>query len=180
MHQPLSNTDYTYQEVDIPEFRDVFYSLEGAIFVNEGTPNNYLYSPEEEEALKGLRQNAESLMRLNIVIYHQGDPVGWMWGKQRDFETFHMVNSGLLPAHRNKGIYTKMLQTLISKLSSLGFQIIQSKHRLHNSQVLIPKLKAGFFITGINVDERFGTLATLSYYTNDKRREQFVNMMVGR
>jgi hypothetical protein len=36
--------------------------------------------------------------------------------------------------------------------------------------VLVPKLRAGFVITGLELSERFGTLVHLSYFFNALRR----------
>ena len=40
-----------------------------------------------------------------------------------------------------------------------------------NNAVIIPKLKAGFVISGFEVSDRFGTLVQLSYYFNPLRRK---------
>ena len=49
--------------------------------------------------------------------------------------------------------------------------MISSKHSATNNRVIIPKLKAGFVISGLEISDRYGTLVRLEYFTNPKRRE---------
>ena len=71
---------------------------------------------------------------------------------------------------QNKGIYTKLLPKILDILKGKGFQVVYSRHNASNNQILIPKLKQGFFITGMEVSDQFGTLIHLSYYFNDNRK----------
>lgn len=52
-----------------------------------------------------------------------------------------------------------------------GFQVIYSSHIATNNAIIIPKLKAGFVITSMEVKERFGTRIKLSYYTSQLRKK---------
>lgn len=52
-----------------------------------------------------------------------------------------------------------------------GFQIAYSRHKATNNQVLVPKLKAGFVITSLEVSEVFGVMVQLSYFFNPLRRK---------
>lgn len=82
-----------------------------------------------------------------------------------------MVNTGILEAHRRRGLYTTLLPIILETLQKEGFQIVFSRHTLTNNAVIIPKLKAGFIISGFEVDDRFGTLLQLSYFFNPLRRK---------
>jgi hypothetical protein len=44
---------------------------------------------------------------------------------------------------------------------------------VNNRPVLIAKLKAGFHIVGLSLDERFGAQVTLAYFSHEDRREGF-------
>jgi hypothetical protein len=59
----------------------------------------------------------------------------------------------------------------------MGFLHIYSNHRFHNAQVLIPKLKIGFIISGFTVSPAFGSLVQLSYYTNEEVKKAFLNRL---
>lgn len=73
-----------------------------------------------------------------------------------------MTNTGILEEHRRRGLYTALLPVVLNQLRQKGFQIVFSRHTLTNNAVIIPKLKAGFVISGFEVDDRFGTLVQLS------------------
>ena len=66
----------------------------------------------------------------------------------------------------------EVLQTL-SILSEKGFQKIYSRHMPNNNAVIIPKLKAGFVISSMELDDMFGVLVNLTYYTNKLRLKAF-------
>jgi len=59
-----------------------------------------------------------------------------------------------------------------------GFQLIYSSHIATNNSIIIPKLKAGFVITGLEVEERFGTRIKHFYYTGQLRKK-VVDFRVG-
>jgi hypothetical protein len=60
---------------------------------------------------------------------------------------------------------------LDSFLGADQFQIVYSRHVATNNQILIPKVKAGFVITGIEVLDVFGVMVHLSYFFNPLRRK---------
>ena len=60
---------------------------------------------------------------------------------------------------------------LLERVEKMGFQVVLSRHTTTNNSIIIPKLKAGFVITALEVSDRFGTLVHLSYYFNEKRRK---------
>tara|TARA_B100000886_G_scaffold202261_1_gene139668 strand:- start:197 stop:508 length:312 start_codon:yes stop_codon:yes gene_type:complete len=82
-----------------------------------------------------------------------------------------MCNSGVLSNFRRKGIYSSLLETKIKVLSEMGFQLIYSRHNATNNNVLIPKLKAGFVISKMEISDTFGCLVHLHYFTNKTRQK---------
>jgi L-amino acid N-acyltransferase YncA len=82
-----------------------------------------------------------------------------------------MRNSAVLEKHRNKGLYSELLKANIEILTNKGFQVIYSAHIATNNAILIPKLKAGFVITSLEIEERFGTRIKLSYFTSQLRKK---------
>jgi hypothetical protein len=81
------------------------------------------------------------------------------------------VNTGILPQHQGQGIYSALLPRILDMLQHEGFQIVYSRHVATHNQVLVPKLKAGFVMTGIEVSDVFGVLVHLSYFFNPLRRK---------
>jgi ribosomal protein S18 acetylase RimI-like enzyme len=169
-HEPLLG-DYTVRVMDEDELFPLFRQQRERVYAD--TLSFYLrdlHSAEERAAVERLRANLSNLYSLNLGIYHQGEFVGWSFGEQDGPDRFYMVNTGLLPEHQGKGIYTRLLPKILHILREAGFQVVWSRHVATNNQVIVPKLKAGFVITGLEVTEMFGVLVHLSYRFNDLRR----------
>jgi GNAT superfamily N-acetyltransferase len=123
---------------------------------------------EEKESLKKLRYPVQN--ELYLLITYQGETVGWFTGHQHDQESFYMMNSVVHPDHRKKGIYTALLKVILGWAKGEGFQHVKSRHKAANNEVIVPKLKAGFIISGMEISDRFGTLVNLTFHFNEKRR----------
>jgi len=128
-------------------------------------------SEKEKEHLKSLRKNMGTPATLRLGVFKGTEFVGWSFGDQQSADTYYMRNSGVLKKFRKQGLYTSLLTTTIEILKERGFQKIYSRHNATNNAVIIPKLKAGFIITAMEIDDMFGTLVHLSYYTNPLRRK---------
>lgn len=126
---------------------------------------------DEQKKIKTLREGCGAPYRLHLGVFDKDDHfVGWSWGLQENATTFYMVNSAILPNHRRKGLYGLLISKSIEILSEKGFQLIYSRHCATNNAVIIPKLKAGFIISKMEIDDRFGVLLHLHFYTNNDRR----------
>ena len=128
---------------------------------------------EELERSRSLERGLSGALRINLGIFHGDTFVGWSWGIQQPGETFYMVNSAVLPEHRGKGLYRALMESMVERVTGLGFQLITSRHVACNNAVLVPKLKAGFQITGFEVSDSFGVLVNLTYYTSPLRRKVY-------
>jgi GNAT superfamily N-acetyltransferase len=82
-----------------------------------------------------------------------------------------MCNSAVLPIFRRKGIYSALLKKCLQVTREEGFQLIYSKHSATNNAVIIPKLKEGFIISKMELDDKFGVLIHLHYYMNSTRKK---------
>jgi len=113
----------------------------------------------------------------NQLEYHyglftmDGSLAGWSSSFQSRVNELHMMNSVVFPAYRRQGYYTKMVEETIKEAGLMGFQTIISYHVSTNNDVIIPKLKLGFKIVGMILDDEFGTLVKLSYYLNELRSD---------
>lgn len=105
-----------------------------------------------------LNQNLSQLIRFNLCIFKSDEFCDWFTGDQYNYETFYMRNSAILPDHRRKGLYTALMYEFLDRVEKIGFQIVLSRHTTTNNSIIIPKLKAGFVITSLEVFDRFGTL----------------------
>jgi hypothetical protein len=134
-----------------------------------GVDTDRFLSSEELESKMSLEEKMSSPFRIRIGVFFEENLVGWSFGWQESDAVFCMANSGILAEHRRKGLYHELILKMIEMARSKGFQVVYSKHIAVNNAVIIPKLKAGFVITGIELDDSFGTLVHLSYYMNPTR-----------
>jgi ribosomal protein S18 acetylase RimI-like enzyme len=130
-----------------------------------------IYSEIEREKLKALNKSFNHPYLYHAVVRNEMNVVGWTWGYQDSRDSFYMVNSGVLPEHRGKGLYSRLLQTTLQKLVNKGFQRIWSRHNNTNNEIIVPKLKHGFQITGTELSDIFGSLIHLTYFTNTTRKK---------
>jgi RimJ/RimL family protein N-acetyltransferase len=82
-----------------------------------------------------------------------------------------MCNTALHPVHRGKGLYTRILELVVRMAREKGFQLVTSKHYASNNAVIVPKLKAGFIITGMALDEKYGLMVHLTKYLHPEREK---------
>jgi GNAT superfamily N-acetyltransferase len=128
-------------------------------------------SEGEKAARNKLADNLRTSYQLYFFIYSEDVFIGWSYGLQKSQEEFQMVNTAIFPEYQGRGVYKRFLSHLLDFLCKEGFQVITSRHRPSNVRVLVPKLKAGFLVTGMQVSDIFGVLVELSYYFNQTRED---------
>jgi len=162
--------NYYARKVEKEEFDEVFKQNRAKMFNESVDFKPYaMISETEREKLRLIFQAMHFPNALHYLVEQDGQLVGWSYGFQDTKEEFYMCNSGIFKAHRRKGIYSKLLKIIMDEAIAIGYQIIHSKHALTNNAVIIPKLKAGFMISGISLEDKFGALVKLVYYTNKDR-----------
>lgn len=165
-------SEYIVKEMTKEDFLEYFEIHRKEVFSGDHSYGVWdLLSDTELEKLKDLRFDPESRFNLYLGIFKAQDFVGWSWGYQEDSTSFYMCNSAILPIHRRKGLYTKLIETSLDILKEKGFQTITSRHTATNNAVIIPKLKAGFIFRRMELDDTFGVLVQLCYFTNITRRK---------
>jgi predicted GNAT family acetyltransferase len=179
METPLFGNYKLRQEEDRKQFFEFFEKhvedvYPRSIYLDIGL----VLSEEEKNKSRELQKNLAGHFNLQFYILHGEEKVGWFFGSQIDAETFKMTNTGIFEAHRNQGIYKAMLPVILNTLKEKGFQIVTSRHSATNNQILIPKLQAGFTISGFEISDLFGTMVHLTYYFNHTRRN-IINFRVG-
>lgn len=123
----------------------------------------------ERQTALGARMG--DLYRCKLGAFVDGAIAGWSVGVQDSAETYQMVNSAVLPAFRGRGIYRALVDATLAEVAAQGFQRVYSRHVATNNAVIVPKLKAGFVITGTELSDRFGALVHLSWFPHAARRK---------
>ena len=163
---------YTVREMETAEFSPLFRQYRPMVFKHTLDFNiQEALSAEEKSATARLKERMGTPFRLNLGIFHEQEFIGWSFGVQESAEKYYMVNTGIFPQHQNRGIYSALLPGILEIVKGEGFQIVYSRHVATNNKVLIPKLKAGFVISGVEISDIFGILVHLSYFFNPLRRK---------
>jgi GNAT superfamily N-acetyltransferase len=99
--------------------------------------------------------------------------VGWTYGWLERNNVFYMANSGVLPTHRRRGIYTSLLNAIREHALMQGASCICSRHSVINNPVIIAKLRAGFNVSGLSNSAQMGTLVELTLHLSNARQAMF-------
>ncbi|GAB2594850.1 hypothetical protein GCM10027034_30200 [Ramlibacter solisilvae] len=100
--------------------------------------------------------------------------VGWSHGWLLPGEVLHVGNSGVLPEHRHRGVYKRLMAGIEEEARALGCSRVESHHRAANNAVLIAKLKAGYTIIGSEFSAEMGLLLKMCKYLDPRREAVFV------
>jgi RimJ/RimL family protein N-acetyltransferase len=161
----------TYHFLASEEFFPFFRENRPKVFTGEFNFATHSLMTETEKEKARDMPRIENIEHYQLVAKDGDKIIGWSFGQQKSYDDFYMINSAVFPEYRRQGIYTKLMKLAMEHIADLGFQRIYSRHKMSNNAVMIPKLKAGFVITGFEVNDVFGNLVELSYYTNPRRRE---------
>ncbi|MFN4985131.1 MAG: GNAT family N-acetyltransferase [Ignavibacteria bacterium] len=162
--------NYRLREMSVEEFRDAYHSKQQEYFTASLIIDVTSHLSCEEQTLAQNRQSAfPTVWRMQWALEHNGEVVGWTYSYQHDHETLYMCNTAIAQEHRSKGLYKQVLQHVLSKAKAEGFQLVTSKHYASNNAIIVPKLKAGFIITGMSLDEKYGLMVHLTKYLYPQR-----------
>jgi hypothetical protein len=167
--------NFSIKEMEDNEFEPLFQKYSKEFFDDSAQVLRVheVFSESEKEKIRGLKENLGSPFILRLGVYFKDQFVGWHYGYQESAFKFYMCSSAIFPKYRNRGLYSKMITTITDILVRKGFQEIYSRHLLPNNSVIVPKLKAGFVISGLEVSDLFGSVIVLTLLTSDIRKKVF-------
>ncbi len=159
-------------EMDSARFWATFEPLDKAIFAPFAEQGAYKMLDDRWQRSSTLGQAFAQAHHEYMLFYNERDePIGFSFGWQRDRISYFMTGTGILPAYQRRGIYSTFLKRFLSYLNALGYERVVSNHQTNNRAVLIAKLKAGFNVTAVNLDERWGAQVELTYlFYEDRQR----------
>ncbi|MBK9323721.1 MAG: GNAT family N-acetyltransferase [Bdellovibrionaceae bacterium] len=148
--------------------REINSGLDASIRLMESLPI------KDEKILGQLRTFQRSLQEIEKIygaIPKSPDEPFQQVNDMAVAESLKMVNSVVLPEHRGRGLYSRLLDIAMKELVPKGFQRIWSRHNQTNNAVIVPKLRRGFLIPGTELSDIFGSLVNLTFFTNKLRRK---------
>ncbi len=168
MNQPIHLLQNYYAiVVDNSTIFNILKKYRTTVFPNTVDFNRFsVFSEAEKQQLNDKIKLTKPPQRFSYIIEQERELIGWCTAYQKDVDEWYMHNTAIFEAHRQKGLYTAVLQLMLSYAKSEGYQKVTSIHNATNNAIIIPKLKAGFVISGMFINEKFGTLIELTYYTN--------------
>ena len=169
---------FSIREVSDSELYKVLDEHFERVYRNRSEPQDPLHIEDHAKQKIAERKKGEGRYNLRLVVYDGEEAVGWHYGYSTNPETYYMQNSAIIEDYRNRGLYGDLLKAVFAKLKADGFQVISSIHHPNNAAILIPKLKQGFIISGMQVHEKFRLLIELKYFFDDNRRKSF-NRQIG-
>jgi len=171
MNEPGSPQSRIVESFPEPEFT----ALRNTAFADFGERSAVLADVLTEEADRypkqlGLEERIPQELRVGSFI--EDRLVAWSYSKVEGSQ-LHMVNSGVLPDFRRRGVYSRLVEATITYAKTTGISKIFSRHVPSNNAVIIPKLRLGFMVSGFEYSEVYGPLVHLTYLIGDKRRELY-------
>ncbi len=163
---------YTLSTVEANEFTNLMEEHESK-FYDEIQSLNYakVFTNEDKQKLHKLNEGNLPKVELFVKITNDNqDFVGWCYGCQNDHLTFTMHSSYILSEFRNQGIYSALMDYALNWAKEKGFVKVNSRHGATNNPIIIQKLKKGFVISGMEVNERFGLTVNLTYFFKEELR----------
>ncbi len=121
--------------------------------------------------LKELESAVGRVPRYCFGAFAQGALVGVSETRQVERGTLLMNLSAVLPEERGRGHYSRLLAHVVAFARARGFQRVTSRHNAANNAVLVPKLRAGFLLSGFEISDEQGLLATLVHHLDAVRRD---------
>ena len=166
--------DYYFRDASAEEFWPFFREHRPKIFSDAiNIEINDTLTEVEKSKLNQLHHAIDQLYTQRLFILKNEEVIGVHTGTQVRADLYNMGATGFLKEYQGKGIYSALLPKLLEIYHDKGFQKISSRHHASNNRVLVAKLKAGFVVTGFELDERYGLFVVLSYIYNDKRMKAY-------
>ena len=151
-----------------------FAQLAAEAFRDFGTPSSQL--AEVLSAESAARDNSVITAdppTLRIGAFRDRRLVGWTLSRAVAGNDLCMLNSGIAPAERRQGIYSRLVELTIEHASARGYRSITSRHVPMNNGVIIAKLRLGFQVSGFEYSEVYGPLVCLRYLVSAARQQLY-------
>ena len=162
--------------VDSKDLLDVYKQHINEVFPSACFDNSLINEGLKARAEKRfpLKKRYQFLHSEHILFFNELNvPIGWMFGESQDQSTFYMRNTAILKEYQNKGIYTAFLKEFLEYIKYIGYEKVASHHLGTNRAVLIPKLKLGFDICGLELHETIGANVKLVHIFHEDRKSVY-------
>lgn len=150
-----------------------FMRLQEAVFADHNMPSEEMAIVLAEEASQASMAAPFAPSRQRFGAYDGDALVGWSYGWIERPGEFYVSNSGVVPSHRRRGVYTALLGAVRTYALEQGLVIIRSQHSVVNNAVIIAKLRLGYHICGLSHSARMGALVEMVLHLTAAREALF-------
>lgn len=156
--------EFTLTAVEPDAWGAAWLEVRALCFPRDRSTEEDAYTDDERAAFAALGRSLGSapLSHHLVIRDRTGALVGVVRGSQRLRADWHMSITAIKPAFQGRGIYSELLRRLLPLLRESGFRRITSRHHADNNAVLVPKLKAGFLVTGFEISPKRGLMIELT------------------
>lgn len=159
--------------VDLERYFTLSEELDPLIFRAERSHDYRI--PQERHAQKLALYHLQGATHQECVLIEKaGEPIGYSVGRMTGATEFVMDRSAILPGHQKQGIYRDFLRAFMPYLAALGYERVVSFNAPNHAAAIIPKLKVGFVVGGMLLDENRGALVKMLYLCYEDGREALV------
>jgi len=127
-----------------------FSRLQRLVFADLQQPSPELASVEAAESEVRSKRSTTHPPIYRLGAFDGENLVGWSYGRHERGNVFYMANSGVVPPHRRRGVFSSLLNAIREHALSAGAIAVRSQHSVLDPAVIIAKLRTGFLISGLN------------------------------
>ena len=157
----------TIRHVDEADVHAVVETMWTGTMDRPGLELGPLFTAEQSAGFKDLDALLHDRLQHRMLFEAEGTAVGAYWGQQEMFGRYYMTVTVFRPEWRGRGLYSAFLRRITTAVAANGFREIYSRHRSDNNAILVPKLRAGWIISGFEVAPRWGHMVHLRKYLVD-------------
>ena len=87
-------------------------------------------SHEQKQRYDSLKIGLSQRFQLKLALLHSGQMIGWSYGWHDSVHSgdFYMAGSLVLPEHRGRKLYSRLVQKILEVTKEEGFTAVRSRH----------------------------------------------------
>jgi hypothetical protein len=148
----------------IPFMREHYPS----IFETHGEQSRFLSSPMTA-AKRRFCDEADTF------VFRSADrTIGLFIGNPSDWSTYYLRSTAILPAYRERRLFTRFVEQLYAPLRAVGVERVEAECSPANTPIMRVLIGQGFFVTSTANSERWGATVRLTKFLADEAAQVFL------
>lgn len=158
------------------EFSGYYKKYSKRYFLNHRLHYNLssLLTKKEQALTAAIQIRMKDADHIFLGAFVNNQIVGWLYGYGATPSCFYISNALIFPKFRKRGYYSALLDKALQIAKKLGYETVTNHQYPTDSAFVAKKLDAGFYITGCEVNDVFGTMLRMTYFISPKRHKAFL------